>query len=67
MSKNLGNVDRVIRIIVGLVLLALTVVGPRTMWGWIGLVPIVTALFGYCPLYKVLGISTVERAAGHHA
>lgn len=66
MSKNIGNLDRTIRIIVGLVLLSLTVVGPRTAWGWIGLVPIITAFAGYCPLYKVLGVDTTERPAGHH-
>lgn len=67
MSKNLGTLDRAIRIIVGLVLLSLIVVGPRTAWGWIGLVPIITAFAGSCPLYKVLGISTAQREAGHHA
>jgi hypothetical protein len=67
MSKNLGALDRAIRIIIGLVLLSLIVVGPRTAWGWIGLVPLITAFAGLCPLYRVLGISTVERPTGHHA
>ena len=67
MSKNIGAVDRAIRIVLGLVLLSLTVVGPRTAWGWIGLVPLITAFAGFCPLYRVLGISTSERPTSGHA
>ena len=58
MSKNVGGIDRVIRIVVGIVLLALVFVGPRTAWGYIGLIPLITGSFGYCPLYQVLGTST---------
>ncbi len=60
MSRNEGTVDRVIRVIVGLVLLSLVFVGPQTPWGWIGLVPLVTGLIGTCPIYSVLGISTCK-------
>ena len=56
--KNVGTVDKVIRIILGLVLLALVFVGPQTPWGWIGIIPLVTGLIGFCPLYSVLGINT---------
>ena len=56
--KNVGTVDKVIRIILGLVLLALVFVGPQTPWGWIGIIPLVTGLIGFCPLYGVLGINT---------
>jgi membrane protein implicated in regulation of membrane protease activity len=58
MNKNEGSIDRGIRIVVGLVLLALVFVGPQSMWGWLGLVPLTTGLVGFCPLYKVLGLST---------
>lgn len=58
MSRNVGTVDRVLRAVIGLVLLTLVFTGPRTPWGWIGLVPLFTALVGWCPLYRVLGIST---------
>ena len=63
MSKNVGNVDRVIRIIIGIVLIAFAIrIGfPDTGWnwvGWIGVVPILTAAFGMCPLYSLLGLST---------
>jgi hypothetical protein len=56
--KNVGTVDKVIRIILGLVLLALVFVGPQTPWGWIGIIPLATGLIGFCPLYSVLGINT---------
>ncbi|MFZ7092217.1 MULTISPECIES: YgaP family membrane protein [Roseobacteraceae] len=58
MSKNEGTLDRILRVIVGLGLLAMVFVGPQTAWGWIGLVPLLTGLVGYCPLYAVLGIKT---------
>jgi Inner membrane protein YgaP-like, transmembrane domain len=65
MGKNVGNADRVLRIVVGVVLIALVFVGPQTPWGWIGVIPIVTALVGWCPAYRLLGIRTCtvnERA-----
>jgi DUF2892 family protein len=60
--KNEGGVDRVLRVVVGLVLLSLTVVGPNTLWGFVGLVPLVTGLIGFCPLYKLLGLNTCPIA-----
>jgi ABC-type polysaccharide/polyol phosphate export permease len=58
MPANVGSLDRIVRIIVGLVLVALVFVGPKTPWGWIGIIPLVTALVGFCPLYTMLGIRT---------
>ena len=58
MKTNAGKIDRVVRVIVGLVLIALVFVGPQTVWGWIGLVPLATGLIGFCPLYAILGINT---------
>lgn len=63
MGKNMGSTDRIIRIVIGLVLVAYAIpLGfPSTGWnwvGWIGIVPIVTALVGNCPAYSILGIST---------
>ncbi len=55
---NEGAVDRTIRVIVGLAILSLAVVGPRSLWGLVGLGPLATGLVGYCPLYRVLGIRT---------
>jgi hypothetical protein len=55
---NAGSVDRTFRIVLGLALLTLAVVGPQTPWGYLGLVPLATGLFGFCPFYAVMGIST---------
>ena len=66
MSKNIGGIDRVLRVIAGLVLIAYAVpIGfPSTGWnwvGWIGVIPLVTALIGACPLYSMIGVSTRAR------
>ncbi len=58
LPKNEATIDRVIRVVLGVVVLSLTVVGPHTMWGLLGLVPLFTGLVGSCPLYTVLGLST---------
>ena len=60
MKMNVGVTDRVIRIIIGLFLISLTFWGPKSAWGWIGLLPLLTGLFGYCPLYAILGWSTIK-------
>lgn len=57
---NVGSVDRLLRIVVGIVLLALVFVGPKTPWGLIGIVPLVTGLFRTCPVYSLLGIKTCK-------
>ena len=54
MTINIGNLDRVLRIIVGVALLAIVFIGPQTMWGLIGIVPLATGLFRFCPLYTIL-------------
>ena len=58
MKANVGGVDRVARIIVGLVLIALAATGTVGVWGWIGVVPLLTGLIRWCPLYPLLGISS---------
>lgn len=58
MPVNVGTIDRALRVVVGLVLIALVFVGPQTPWGWIGLVPLLTAAVGFCPAYTLLGIKT---------
>ena len=58
MEKNVGSIDRIARIVLGLVLISLVFVGPQTPWGWIGVVPLLTALVGWCPAYRLLGIRT---------
>ncbi len=61
MSKNIGQLERIVRIIAGLVILSLVVVGPKSLWGLIGLVPLLTGLIGWCPPYALLGISTCKK------
>ena len=58
MLTNESSIDRVLRIVLGIVVLSLVVVGPKSMWGLLGLVPLFTGLVGFCPLYRMLGIST---------
>ena len=58
LTQNEHTLDRALRILVGAVLLSLVVIGPKTLWGLIGFVPLVTGLVGFCPLYRLLGIST---------
>lgn len=58
MTVNMGTIDRAIRAVVGLVLIALVFVGPQTLFGWIGVVPLLTALIGWCPAYVPFGLKT---------
>lgn len=58
---NVGNIDRALRIITGLVLLGLATFGTIGVWGFIGIVPLVTGVIGLCPLYILLGFATTSR------
>lgn len=59
--RNVHPVERVIRIVLGLALLSLTFVGPHTMWGLVGLIPLLTGLVSSCPLYTIFGFSTTKK------
>jgi hypothetical protein len=61
MVKNVGGIDRIIRILVGLGLLSLVFIGPQTPWGWLGIVPLATALFGFCPINSIFKINTAKN------
>ncbi len=63
MTVNEGTLDRGIRIVVGIALIAIAFWGPRTPWGFVGVVPLVTGLFGFCPLYRLVGLSTCRTQA----
>ena len=58
LKKNVGNTDRAFRIILGIGLISLVLVGPQTVWGWVGVIPLLTAFVGSCPLYSLLGVNT---------
>jgi len=61
MKTNMGKIDRVLRAILGIGLISLAFVGPQTPWGWIGVIPLITALVGWCPAYLPFGISTCPK------
>jgi membrane protein implicated in regulation of membrane protease activity len=58
MTKNVGGIDRWIRIVLGLVLIGLAATGTVGWWGWLGIVPLATGAFGWCPPYAILGFNT---------
>ena len=64
MKSNVGGIDRILRIVIGLVLIGLAASGTIGAWGWIGVVPLATGAMGSCPLYTMLGFSScpVKRA-----
>jgi hypothetical protein len=69
-TNNVGGIDRIARVIIGLLLIAYAIpIGfPSTGWnwvGWIGVVPILTAIFGYCPAYTIVGLSTRQTSASN--
>jgi len=58
MKKNVGTADRIFRITLGLILLSLVFIGPKTWWGLIGIIPLVTGFLKSCPVYLAFGINT---------
>jgi len=61
MKANVGGFDRIARIVVGLILTTLAATGTVGVWGWIGVVPLVTGLFKFCPAYTLFGMSSCKR------
>lgn len=57
-KTNEGTIDRTLRVIAGIALISLVFVGPQTPFGWIGVVPLLTGLVGWCPVYTLLGLNT---------
>ena len=58
--RNEGTIDRVLRTGMGIALISLVFVGPQTPWGWLGLVPLLTGVVGFCPLYRLVGVNTCK-------
>ncbi len=58
MKSNVGGIDRILRIVVGIALIALTLTGTIGNWGWLGLLPLATGLIGWCPPYAIFGWNT---------
>ena len=65
--RNLANWDRTIRAVVGVGIWSLAFWGPRTQWGWLGVILVITAVLGHCPMYVMLGIRTCSRDSGKPA
>lgn len=61
MFTNESGFDRIVRVILGLGLISLVFIGPESVWGWIGIVPLLTGLVGFCPIYKLFGIKTNSK------
>ncbi len=64
MKKNIGNVERGIRIAAGLLILSLAFWGPQSPWAYLGIIPLMTGLTGWCPPYALLSISTCKKEGG---
>ncbi|HSG57553.1 MAG TPA: DUF2892 domain-containing protein [Paracoccaceae bacterium] len=60
-TTNVGSIDRIIRIVAGLILIALVFVGPQTNWGWLGIIPLATGFLRTCPAYSLLGVNTCKK------
>jgi hypothetical protein len=64
MQANVGTIDRTLRIVAGIALIALAVTGTIGAWGWIGIVPLATGVFRFCPAYMPFGLSTCSTKPG---
>ena len=64
MTVNVGTIDRAVRIIAGLALIALAFTGTIGVWGYIGIVPVLTGLFRVCPAYSLIGVNTCGTTKG---
>lgn len=62
-TTNIGPTERIVRALLGVGILSLAFLGPRTPWAYLGFIPLLTAVLGWCPLYRVLGMSTVRKEA----
>jgi len=61
MKRNVGTIERVIRAIAGIGIISLAFVGPKTTWAYLGIIPLLTSIAGFCPLYALLGIKTCKN------
>lgn len=66
MTQNIGNIERVIRVVVGLALVSMAFIGPKNMWFLLGAIPLATGLIGWCPPYAMLGINTCKNKEASH-
>jgi len=62
MKQNIHNIERAVRVIVGLAIISLVFIGPQSAWGWLGLIPLATGVIGWCPPYALFGFSTCKNS-----
>ncbi|MBT2772675.1 DUF2892 domain-containing protein [Halomonas sp. ISL-60] len=60
MSRNVGGIDKILRILIGIALIVLALTGTIGVWGWIGVLPLATGLFSFCPAYRLIGFKTCK-------
>lgn len=60
MKQNIHNIERIVRVIVGLGIISLVFIGPQSAWGWLGVIPVATGIIGWCPPYALFGFSTCK-------
>ncbi len=60
MKKNIGSTERAVRVLAGLGIISMAIVGPHSPWAYLGIIPVATGLIGWCPPYALLGISTCK-------
>lgn len=58
LTKNLGSLDRILRMVVGAAMIMLTIVGTIGAWGWLGAILVITPFFKFCPIYRIIGLKT---------
>lgn len=58
MNANIGTIDKVVRLVLGLALISLVFIGPKTPWGWVGVILVATAAINFCPIYRMIGFSS---------
>jgi hypothetical protein len=61
MKQNVHNIERIVRIVVGMTIVSLVFIGPQSSWGWLGLIPLATGIIGWCPPYALFGFSTCKK------
>lgn len=61
MKRNIGNIERIVRIVAGLAIMSLAFIGPHSPWALLGIIPVATGFIGWCPPYALLGISTCGK------
>jgi len=62
MKANVGTIDRILRVVAGVILIGLSLAGVIGWWGWLGVVPLATGLFRFCPGYSLIGVNTCKRS-----